>query len=193
MRNYSKLTRSNSAKPKSSNGINIAQLNFVSLRKNKLELQVLINDNQFDVIGLNETRLNENTKDRELHIDRYEMYRNDRDTSGGGIAMYVRSNLPHHCRENITDPNLEILGIEITPNHVGSYVVLCWYRPPTSGIDNTIYEAIAKILEKIDAEGKEIIPIGDKNCDFKGSTFRCLINVPPAYYFFEFFPIPEPY
>ena len=181
MRNYSKLTRSNSAKPKSSKGINIAQLNFVSLRKNKLELQVLINDNQFDVIGLNETRLNKNTKDRELHIDRYEIYRNDRDNSGGGIAMYVRSNLPHHCREDITDPNLEILGIEITPNHARSYVVLCWYRPPTSGIDNTKYEALTKILEKIDAEGKEIILIGDKNCDFKGSTLRCLINVPPAY------------
>ena len=105
--------------------------------------------------------------------------------------MYVRSNLSHHCREDITDPNLEILGIEIAPNHARSYVVLCWYRPPTSGIDNTIYEALTKILEKIDAEGKEIILIGDRNSDFKGSTLRCLINVhPPRLLIFGFFSNP---
>ena len=169
MGNASKLTRSNSAKPKSSKGIKIAQVNIVSLRKNKLELEVLINENKFDVIALNETRLNKNTKDRELYIDWYEIYRNDRDTSGGGVAMYVRSNLSHHCREDITDPNLEILGIEITPNHARSYIVLCWYRPPTSGIDNTTFEALTKILEKTDVGGKEIILLGDTNCDFKGT------------------------
>ena len=151
MGNASKVAERSSNKPKTNKGIKIAQLNIVSLRKNKLQLEVLINDNKFDIIGLNETRLNKNIKDRELHIDGYEIYRNDRDFSGGGVAMYVRSNLSLNYRDDITDPKLEILGIEVTPNHARSYIVLCWYRPPTSGIDNSTFEALSRILGQIDA------------------------------------------
>ena len=82
MGNSSKVGKNNSTKPKKIKGIKIAQLNIVSLRKNKLQLEVLINDNNFDIIGLNETRLNKNIKDRELHIDGYEICRNNRDSSG---------------------------------------------------------------------------------------------------------------
>ena len=54
---------------------------------------MLINGNKFDVISLNETRLIKTTKDRELFIGGYEVYRNDRDTSGWGVAIYIRNNL----------------------------------------------------------------------------------------------------
>ena len=81
--------------------------------------------------------------------------------------MYVNNTLSHHRREDITDPKLEILGIEVTPKHAKAFVILCWYRPPTSDIDNCSFEALAKIIRKIDAESKEIILIGDTNCDFK--------------------------
>ena len=40
------------------NGLKIASLNIVSLRKCKDELGITLNDNEIDVIGLNETRLN---------------------------------------------------------------------------------------------------------------------------------------
>ena len=167
MGNASKAAIYDVTRPKSRKGVKIAHLNIVSLRKNKLELEVLVNDHKFDVLGLCETRLNENVQDRELRIDGYEIYRNDRDTSGGGVAMYVNNTLSHHRREDITDPKLEILGIEVTPKHAKAFVILCWYRPPTSDIDNFSFEALAKIIRKIDTESKEIILIGDTNCDFK--------------------------
>ena len=130
---------------------------------------MLINDSKFDVIGASETRLKKNIRDRELFIDGYEIYRNDRDTAGCGVAMYVRNNLSHYYRDNITDPNVEMLGFQVTPNHARSFIVLCRYRPATSGIDNTTFETLTKILEQIDVEGKEIMLIGDTNCDLKGS------------------------
>ena len=133
MGNASKVARSKSTMPKSYKGIKMAQLNIVSLRKSKPELEVLLNDNKLDITELNETRLHKNTKDRELQIDGYEIYRNDRDT-GDGVAMYVRSSLSHDYRDDATDPKLEILGIEILPNHSKSFTILHWYRPPTSEI-----------------------------------------------------------
>ena len=81
--------------------------------------------------------------------------------------MYVNNALSHHRREGITDPKLEILGIEVTPKHAKAFVILCWYRPPTPDIDNCSFEALARIIRKIDAESKEIILIGDTNCYFK--------------------------
>ena len=167
MGNASKAALNDVTRPRSSKGAKIAHLNMVSLRKNKLELDVLVNDHKFDVLELSELRLAENVQDRELRINGYEIYRNDRDTSGGGVAMYVNSTLSHHRREDITDPKLEILWIEVTPKHAKAFVILCWYRPPTSDIDNCSFEALARIIRKIDAESIEIILIGDTNCDLK--------------------------
>ena len=44
------------------NGLKIAFLNIVSLRKYKDELGVILHDNDIDIIGLSETRLDENIK-----------------------------------------------------------------------------------------------------------------------------------
>ena len=51
------------------NGLKIASLNIVSLRKYKDELGIILNDNEIDVIGLNATRLDENISDHELRIE----------------------------------------------------------------------------------------------------------------------------
>ena len=76
------------------NGLKIAFLNIVSLRKYKDELGVILHDNDIDVIGLSETRLDENVQDCELAIDGYKIVRNDRNANGGGVAIYVKDSLP---------------------------------------------------------------------------------------------------
>ena len=132
-----------------------------------VELAKLMHDHELDVLGLNETRLSKDIRDSEVSVEGYDIYRHDRDTSGGGVAIYVKDTLSHQKREDIRDPNLEIIGIEITPRHAKSYIVLCWYRPPTEGTDVSTFEALTNIIKKLDAEGKEIILVGDTNCDYK--------------------------
>ena len=72
-----------------------------------------MNDHQINLLGLNETRLHKDILDREVSVDGYEIYKYDRGTAGDGVAMYAKNTLPHH-QEDIVDPNLEIVGIEIT-------------------------------------------------------------------------------
>ena len=55
--------------------------------------------------------------DCQVSVEGYDIYRHDRDTSGGGVAVYIKDTLSHHKREDIRDPNLEIIGIEITPKN----------------------------------------------------------------------------
>ena len=41
-------------------------------------------DNEIDIIGLSETRLDETVKDQDVSINGYRIYRNDRNPNGGG-------------------------------------------------------------------------------------------------------------
>ena len=81
--------------------------------------------------------------------------------------MYVKNTLPHHRREDIVDPNLKIIGIEITPKQANNILVLCWYRRPTDGIDSSSFDALSNLTKRLDTEGKDIILIGDTNLDFR--------------------------
>ena len=54
-------------------------------------------------------------------------------------------------------------------NFARSFHVICWYRPPTSCVDYAAFEKLEKILKRLENDEKEIILIGDTNCDFKNS------------------------
>ena len=60
-----------------------------------------------------------------------------------------------------------MVGIEVTPKHAKSCIVLSWYRPPTESTDTSTFEALTKITKLLEAEGKEIILVGNTNCDYK--------------------------
>ena len=75
--------------------------------------------------------------------------------------------LSHHRREDIIDPKLQTLGIEVMEKHGKAFVILCCNHPQTSDIDNYSFKALARFIRKIYAESKEIIVVEDTNCDFK--------------------------
>ena len=97
-------------------GLKIAHWNITSLKKHKVEVEAFMHDHQLDILGLNETILNQQIENEsmndiwELMVMSYDIYRNDRDASVDGVALYVNSFLPYHQRDDITDPQLEILG-----------------------------------------------------------------------------------
>ena len=84
------MVNNRSSKRGKRNGLKIAFLNVVSLRKHKHELEFILRENDIDIIGLSETRLNEQIEDSEVHITGYYIFRNDRDENGGGVALYVK-------------------------------------------------------------------------------------------------------
>ena len=84
------------------------------------------------------------------------------------MAVYVKDELPE-SKVNLKSSNLELLCLEFTPFHAQASFVIAWYRPATSAIDNPSFEALREILKGFDSEGKEIILMGDTNCDLKSS------------------------
>ena len=134
------------------------------MRKHKHELEVILRENDIDIIGLSETRLNEHIEDSEVNIAGYCIFRNDRDENGGGVALYVKESLPYPTVK-LKSEKLELLSIEISPTQAKSFLIVCWYRPPTSRVDEESFENLRDTLKQLDKEEKEIILIGDTNCD----------------------------
>ena len=70
--------------------------------------------------------------------------------------------------------------------HARNFIVICWYRPPTPGNDKESFEALRNLLSAVDAEGKEIILIGDTNCDLKNHKDGCTKSIKSIYSEFQF-------
>ena len=109
-------SNSSSAFLPSMRGFKLASLNIASLPKHIDELRVLLSDNPLDILSINETRLDDPVSDGEVYIPGYDIIRRDRVHNGrfgGGVCIYVRSNINFSLRPDLSDLHLENLCIEI--------------------------------------------------------------------------------
>ncbi len=130
----------------------------------------MLKENHIDIIGLNETRLDENIQNREVQIDGYQILRNDRNLGGGGVAFYVKDSLTNVKVELMTNELVRLMILRFfvlstqSKNHA---FCSSWYRRPTPGADQTTFNSLREILGQLESEDKEIILLGDSNCDSK--------------------------
>ena len=79
---------------KNVNRLICAQLNINSLR-NKFESLINIINNNIDILMISETKLDPSFPTGQFHIHGFsEPYRFDRNSSGGGILLYIREDIP---------------------------------------------------------------------------------------------------
>ena len=93
----------------------------------------------------------------------YQQERLDRTSNGGGVSIYVRDSIKYKRRRDVPTDDLELICIEIEPPKSKSFLVLAWYRPPSDPVGS--FNKLEKVLSFLDKEGKEIILLGDINCD----------------------------
>ena len=102
--------------------------------------------------------------DTEIAVHGYELVRNDRHRNGGGVALYIRDSINYKIRNDLAIDSLEIVTVEIFKPKSKSFLINTWYRPPNTSID--LFEDYKICIQKMDAEDKETICIGDFNCDW---------------------------
>ena len=136
-------------------GFKIMHLNIRSLIKNIDQFRVYASNYQYDIMCINETWLDDKISDQEVGIDGYDLVRKDRKRTGGGVAVYIRNSINYKIRQDVMPDNLELVTVEIIKPKVKPFLLNAWYRPPDMPI-----EAFN------DYENKEIICIGDFNCDY---------------------------
>ena len=64
--------------------------------------------------------------------------------------MYVKESLPEPTFK-LKGDKLELIALEVSPSdHARPFVIVCWYRPPTAGVDDTAFENLREILKNLD-------------------------------------------
>ena len=145
-------------------GLSLAALNVNGLRSHHDEVSSLIKEKGIHILALNETKL-VNSYPKELtNIEGYQQERKDRNAIRGGVALYIREPIQYTRRTDLPESDLEFICVEIKPPKSRPYIVIVWYRPPSDPVDS--FNKLETNLSYLDREGKQIILLGDTNCDF---------------------------
>lgn len=124
---------------------------------------------EFDVLAINESKLDQTTDSCLVNIDGYTLERVDRTSNGGGgVALYIRDSINYKVRSDIVPSNLEMIAIEISKLKVKPFIISTWYRPPHSLVG--VLKEFEDFLKAVDAEGKETLVVGDINCDLANTS-----------------------
>ena len=127
---------------------------------NKLgEVKCIVNSSDIDIIFITETHFCTEYFDAELAIPNYRIFRNERDTHGGGSCIYV------HMRYNAqileTFSLRDSLGVKVFLNS-GDVNIVCLYRSPSSTEEHDI--AVSSELHKLPiSDIDQVILVGDFN------------------------------
>ena len=103
-------------------GLKIASLNINIIIEHINELKVLMESNPIDILAINESKIDDTVSDNEIHINGYNIIRNDRNRNGGGVLMYIRKPLSFSERNDLVPDLLEIICVEIKNLHNKSFV-----------------------------------------------------------------------
>ena len=107
----------------------------------------------------------------EISIPGYDVVRRDRQLhgrNGGGVCLYVKSNLNFKIRDDLANKDPELTFVQISNPRSRPFLVGTWYRPPSSALH--VFPLFLEIIDKIGAENSELYLLGDLNCDLFSQT-----------------------
>ena len=151
-------------------GLHIAILNIQHILPKMDELKYhLSNQNTCNILGIVETYLTQNIEDKDLIIDSFNFERRDRQQrKGGGVLVYIKSNIPYQRRFDLENNEIESIWIEIKYPACKPFLLNFVYRPPDSKL--TWIEAFENQFDKIDHLDLEVHILGDFNINFLSSN-----------------------
>ena len=82
---------------------------------------MLLHENDIDIIASSETRLSSKIEDPAVAIEVYKIFRHDRGEKGGGVAIYLKEQIPDPL-QIIESDTLELLCFEVKPNKRKSFL-----------------------------------------------------------------------
>ena len=128
------------------------------------ELQLLLTalKSQFDVIGISETREQSQGFLTNVNLDGYILRSQPSKSSAGGVALYVKSNLDHFVKDDLSSlkDEFETLWIEIKNTKDKNILCCCAYRHPNTNVKK-FNDHIDQIM--ISKENKLLFLMGDFN------------------------------
>ena len=145
-----------------------AHLNINSLKSKFVEIEELLHDKIVDLLFISETKLDATFRNSIFDSKGYKLERADRNVHGGGIACYIRNDIPSRRRTDLESTALESIVYEVTLNKT-KWCFICSYRPP--GSDENVYlDILGRLIDKCISLYDRYAIIGDLNLDLSSET-----------------------
>lgn len=117
--------------------------NARSIRNKFTEIETIpLTNNNPEIIAITETWL-QKTEENLYTIKGYNSIYNSRESRAGGIALYIKENIPFKVLINKTIRRIEILSIETEENKVAITLI---YRPPQADFKDLLHVMKNNIL-----------------------------------------------
>ena len=152
---------------KNNKGIRIAHLNIQHALPKMDELKYHLSSYKSNMIlGLSETFLTDNVKDKNLQISDFVLERKDRMSGkkGGGLLVYISKNVPYLRRLDIESKEIESLWIQVNLPRTKPFLVIFVYRPPN--VKQEWIKLFESQFDKLDCTIQELYILGDMNIDY---------------------------
>ena len=117
---------------KYSKNLKVGHININSVASFKFfELRSLILKSLFDIIVINECKVDHSFPDSHFYIKGFRLYRKDRHRFGGGVFIYVRRGLRVTRIHDLERHKVESITLCVqTPRRAKKVLVIRIYRPP---------------------------------------------------------------
>ena len=111
---------------------------------------------------MNETKIDDSISDDDSETEGYTVNRKDRNSFGGGVAIYIHSSIHFTSREDLKDLDLETITVELNLPFIKPVVLTTLYRPegPVE-----VFNRIDSMVSNIVDNNKDFILMDDLNCD----------------------------
>lgn len=161
----------------------IAHLNINSLPNKFDEIKEWLSSNIFDILSIQETKIDQTFPDSQFTVKGYNLFRCDRKKGGGGILVFVRDSIIT-VHKKTKSKSVEAIVLDISIGQT-KFALIAAYKPPS--VENTIFTSdMFSLLDKATSISDNIICIGDLNCDIlkpldNNKQGRCLLDICDVY------------
>ena len=138
----------------------IGSFNINSLSGKFSEVQEWIQ--VFEILTIQETKIDSSFPNSQFAIEGYNMYRRDRKKGGGVIVLYIRKTIPsYRLRIKCNEVEAIVGDIQIGQQHIS---LICGFKPPSVN-NNTFSDEIYGLLDAAISNRSNLICLGDLDCD----------------------------
>ena len=149
-------------------------MNINSLRYKFDSIKDLLTQNIVDLLFIAETKLDDSFVDAQFSVDNYHLWRADRTQNGGGVAAFLRSDIPGERKCNLEFGHIEGINIEVNLNGE-KWLFLGAYKPPS--LSDEVFENDCTLgLDRISEKYEHFILLGDLNFDMLDKSKSSKLN-----------------
>ena len=130
-----------------------------------------------DIFAISETKLDDSFPLSQFSVTDFSIHRKDRNRHGGGIMLYVRSNIPHRRRIDLEPEPIKCCGTEMMVIETRLYKTEKWfivvlYKPPKVN-DKSFELLFSDLCNALQSESSHWFVMGDTNFDMNSDNPLC--------------------